>query len=287
MVRSRFPSAAVAAAALAAAAVCAQPTPTAQPGTDALRVCADPNNMPQSNNRGEGYENQIAQALARDLGRKLEYTYFPQRLGFVRNTLRARDETTQQFKCDLIMGVPKGYELTATTQPYMHSTYAMVVSPRADLSRLASAQDVLKLPAATRKALRIGFFAQTPAADWALTHDLMTHAVLYPAQSGDPAETVASVVARDLAAGHIDAAILWGPIAGYLVSHPQGATGLRVLPFAPEPGIKLDYEISMGLRQGEKAWQEQLDAWINAHHDEIAQILGSYHVPLLPVTPGR
>ncbi len=98
----------------------------AQDAAAVLRVCADPGNMPLSNDQGEGYENKIAQALARDLGRRIEFTYFPQRMGFVRNTLRQRDESTQQFKCDVIIGVPKGFELTATTRPYMRSTYALV-----------------------------------------------------------------------------------------------------------------------------------------------------------------
>jgi len=114
----------------------------------ALRVCADPHSMPQSNDHGEGYENKIAEALARDLGKKVEYTYFPQRMGFVRNTLRARDDQTQQFKCDLIIGVPKGYDITATTKPYMHSIYALVLTPRPDLKDLKSAEDLLKLPPA-------------------------------------------------------------------------------------------------------------------------------------------
>ncbi len=101
---------------LAAASVAAADQPDSL-----LRVCADPDNLPLSNQRGEGYENKIAEALASDLGRRVEYTFFPQRMGFVRNTLRQRDEATQQFKCDVIIGVPKGYELTATTRPYMHS----------------------------------------------------------------------------------------------------------------------------------------------------------------------
>ena len=116
--------AALAAGALAVPHAWAQATqaPQATKGEDnALRVCADPNSLPQSNDHGEGYENKIAEALAHDLGKKIEYTYFPQRMGFVRNTLRARDDQTQQFKCDVIIGVPKGYDVTATTKPYMHS----------------------------------------------------------------------------------------------------------------------------------------------------------------------
>ena len=100
-------------------------------------MCADPDNLPLSNARGEGYENKIAEQLARDLGRQLEYTYFPQRMGFVRNTLRQKDPQTQQFKCDVIIGVPKGYELTATTRPYMRSTYALLFRHRPELESLA------------------------------------------------------------------------------------------------------------------------------------------------------
>jgi len=255
-----------------------------QPSTEAqhlLRVCADPNNLPQSNSRGEGYENKIAQALARDLGRTVEYTFFPQRMGFVRNTLRARDEATQQFKCDLIVGVPKGYELTATTQPYMRSTYALVFAPRAEFSSIKSAEDLLKLPDAARQALRIGLFARTPASDWVLQNGLIEHAVLYPPESADPHETAETIVERDLAAHTIDAAILWGPIAGFLVYRHAGESAWVAAPFQPDPKIKFDYEISMGVRFGENDWKNQLDSWIGAHHAEITQILTSYHVPLL------
>jgi hypothetical protein len=111
-----------------------------------LKVCADPSNLPLSNDKGEGYENKIAEALAHDLKLRVEYTFYPQRIGFVRNTLRFKDVQSQQYKCDLIIGVPKEYELTATTQPYMHSTYALIFSSRSDLSGLRTAADVLKLP---------------------------------------------------------------------------------------------------------------------------------------------
>lgn len=249
-----------------------------------LRVCADPNNLPESNDRGEGYENRIAAALAHDLGRKIEYTYFPQRMGFVRNTLRAWDEVTQRYKCDLIMGVPKGYELTATTEPYMRSIYAMVVTSSSGLAGLKSPEDLLKLPPKKLHSLHIGLFGRTPAVDWVLKHGLIDRAVFYPAQSGDPAVTVATTVEQDLASGKIDAAILWGPFAGYLVNHHKATAGgpeWIELPFKPDPAIRMDYEISMGLRQGEKAWQQTLNQWISGHREEIAQILTRYHVPLL------
>ena len=253
----------------------------AQDGGGALKVCADAHGMPQSNDRGEGYENKIAEALAHDLGKKIEYTYFPQRMGFVRNTLKARDEQTQQFKCDVIIGVPKGYDITATTRPYMHSIYALVLTPRTNLKDLKTADDLLKLPPAKLHALRVGLFAQTPASDWVLKNGLIDHAVMYAAQSGDPNETPDTIVERDLAAGKIDVAVVWGPVAGFIVSRHNGADGWVTVPFKPDPQIKFDYEISMGLRQGEKEWQKTLDDWIAAHHNEITQILTAYHIPLI------
>jgi quinoprotein dehydrogenase-associated probable ABC transporter substrate-binding protein len=256
---------------------------TTQPNDQAgvLRVCADPDNLPLSNERGEGYENRIAAKLAHDLGKSVEYMFFPQRMGFVRNTLRQRDQTTQQYKCDVIVGVPKGYELTATTQPYMRSTYAMVFPARGNLAKLASPDDLLKLPPAQRSALRIGIFAGSPAADWLLRNGMLGQAESYAQQSGDPHENPGGVIERDLVAGKIDLAIVWGPIAGFLVDRHAGQEAWRAVAFKPEPGIKFDYEISMGVRFGEKEWKETLDAWIAGHRGEIDQILMSYRIPLV------
>ena len=249
-------------------------------GGSALRVCADPSSLPQSNDRGEGYENKIAEALAHDLGKKVEYTYFPQRMGFVRNTLRARDDQTLQYKCDVIIGVPKGYDVTATTQPYMHSIYALVFEPHGALKGLRSPDDFLQLPPAKLHALHVGLFAQSPGADWVLKNGLIEQAVMYPAQSGDPKETPDTIVERDIAAGKIDVAVVWGPVAAFIASRHTDK-GWVALPFKPDPQIKFDYEISMGLRQGEKDWQKTLDDWIAGHHAQINEILTAYHIPLV------
>lgn len=247
-----------------------------------LHVCADPSSLPQSNDRGEGYENKIAEALASDLGKKVDYTFFPQRMGFVRNTLRARNETTRKFKCDLIIGVPKGYDLTATTQPYMRSTYAMVFTDKhSDFRSFKGPEDLLALPPDKLHALRIGIFGRSPAADWLLQNGLIERAEMYAPQSGDPKETPNTIVDRDLSSGKIDVAIVWGPVAGQLVGQHSAWTSL---PFKPDPKIKFDYEISMGLRQGEKEWKDTLDQWIGAHHDQIQAILVSYHIPLLDLS---
>src|SRR5678816_1911464 len=248
---------------------------------DALRVCADPSNLPLSNTRGEGYENKIAELLARDLKRHVEFTFFPQRMGFVRNTLRLKDDATQQFKCDVIIGVPKGFELTATTQPYMRSTYALVFKSRAEFAQLESPEDLVKLPPAQLQALRIGVFGRSPGNDWLLRNGLLAHAVFYAPQSGDPAESTAHVIEQDLLAGKTDMAIVWGPIAGFLVGQHQGPPAWRALPFKPNPTIKFDYEISMGVRFGEKQWKDTLDQWIRDHRDEVRTILADYRVPLL------
>jgi len=268
---------------LAALLSCAALAPAVgadQPGA-VLKVCADPSNMPLSNERGEGYENKIAQELARDLGRRVEFTFFPQRMGFVRNTLRQRDEATQQFKCDVIIGVPKGFEMTATTQPYMRSTYALVFASRDDLGDLKTADDLLKLPPEKLRALRIGVFGRSPGADWLLRNRLIDQAVSYTPQSGDPAESPAHTIEQDLLNHKIDAAIVWGPMAGFLVGRHAASPAWRAVPFMPDPEIKFDYEISMGVRFGEKEWKDTLDQWIATHQDKVREILTSYYVPLL------
>ena len=246
-----------------------------------LRVCADPNNLPQSNRRGEGYENKIAEALAADLGRRVEYTWFPQRMGFVRNTLRARDPQTQQFSCDVIIGVPKGYELTATTEPYMHSTYALVFPWRKELEGLKVADDLLSIPPQTLKSLRIGVFGRSPGADWLLRNGLMENASVYAPQSGDPEEHPAHIIEHDLLEKKIDLAIVWGPVAGFLVREHASMPAWYAVPFLPDPAIKFDYEIAMGVRFGEKEWKSSLDQWIVAHRVKVDEILANFRVPLL------
>ena len=251
------------------------------PAQRALRVCADPDNLPLSNARGEGYENKIAEQLARDLGLPLQYTYFPQRMGFVRNTLRQKDPQTQQFKCDVIIGVPKGYELTATTRPYMRSTYALVFRNDPGFENLHTADDLLKLPPERLSKLRIGVFGRSPGADWLLRSNLLERAVVYSPQSGDPAENPAHTVERDLAEDKIDVAILWGPMAGFLVGKHSASPAWRAVPFVPEREIRFDYEISMGVRFGEKEWKDQLDQWIASHDESVRGILTGFLVPLV------
>lgn len=246
-----------------------------------LRVCADPNNLPLSHRNGEGYENHIAAEMARDFGRKLEYTYFPQRMGFVRNTLRKQDPNSRQFACDLIIGVPAGYEMTATTKPYMRSTYALVFPVAKGLEKVQTPNDLLQLPEKELHALRIGVFVQSPGADWLLKNRLLQQAVPYAQQSGDPNENPNSIIERELASGNIDAAIVWGPIAGHLVRKHSGEPAWRAVPFVSDEQIKFDFSIAMGVRYGEKEWKAQVDEWIASHHERIEAILIGFGIPLL------
>jgi len=245
-----------------------------------LKVCADPANLPLSNDKGEGYENKLADAMAHDMGRKVEYVFFPQRMGFVRNTLRMRDERTNQWKCDVIMGVPTGYDLTATTRPYLHSTYALLLAPRAEFTDIHTAGDLLKLPPAQLAKLRIGVFSRSPGNDWLLKNSLVERAAVYTHQNGDVEESPARTIERDMAAEQINAAILWGPIAAMLATNHTNLKW-RAVPFVPEPEIRFDYSISMGLRNGEPEWQKTLDGWIATHGPQIAAILQSYQIPIV------
>jgi len=246
-----------------------------------LKVCSDANNLPLAHRNGEGYENKIADELARDLGRRLEYTYFPQRIGFVRNTLRRQDPVTREYACDVIIGVPAGYELTATTKPYMRSTYALVFPVKSGLERIRKPDDLLSLPDEILSKLRIGVFSQSPGADWLIRNNMLKQAVPYQAQSGDPNENPNSIIERELTAGNIDAAIVWGPIAAHLVRKHSGTPEWRAVAFERDPQIKFDYAISMGVRFGEKEWKDTLDQWIAANQAKINEILIGYGIPLL------
>jgi quinoprotein dehydrogenase-associated probable ABC transporter substrate-binding protein len=253
--------------------------PEKSPPQQALRVCADPANLPLSNRAGEGYENKLAQALAADLGRRIEYTFFPQRMGFVRSTLKARDPGTGRWKCDVIMGVPKGYELTATTRPYLHSTYAMVFHPSTQFASLRRPDDLLRFPPEFRAKLRFGVFAKSPGVDWLLRNNLIDRAVFYANQSGDPEDSPAAVLERGFAEQAIDIGIAWGPVAGLLVSrHPDDMTSVS---FPKDPDIRFDYEISMGVRFGEKEWLDTLDRWVGEHPAQIGAILAAYRIPIV------
>jgi mxaJ protein len=253
----------------------------AEPGAAdrVLRVCEDPNNLPFSNRAGEGFENKIAELLARELGWKLEYTWFPQRMGFIRNTLRRRDPNSNRFACDLVMGVPVGFELASATKPYYRSIYALVYLKGKGLDSVKVAEDLVKLEPGKLKSLKLGVIGQTPPADWLLKHGLFDQVVSYQTQSGDPERYPGEIVEKDLVAGKIDVAFVWGPIAGYFAKN--ATAGMTMVPFEPSRDIQFDFRIAMGVRFGEREWKDRVEGLIESNRGRIQAILAAYGVPQL------
>jgi quinoprotein dehydrogenase-associated probable ABC transporter substrate-binding protein len=253
--------------------------PAADSAERVLRVCADPNNLHFSNRAGEGFENKIAELLARELGWTLEYTWFPQRMGFIRNTLRAREPNSDRYKCDLVVGVPVGFELASTTKPYYRSTYALAYLKGKGLDSVTTPEALLRLEPMKLKELKLGVFGQTPPADWLLKHHLIEQAVPYQPQTGDPDGYAGQIIDKELAGGKIDVAFVWGPIAGFFAK--ASPVAVTVVPFPPDKELQFDFRIAMGVRFGERAWKEKIDGLIAANRERIQQILAGYGVPLL------
>lgn len=249
------------------------------PPRTALRVCQDPNNMPFSNTQGQGIENRIAELFGKSLGLPVTYYSFPQRMAFLRNTLRFK-LPGQDYPCDIVMGVPVGLDGLSVTQPYYRSSYALVFPKGKGMDHVASADDFLKLDPARLKALRIGVYDRSPASAWLSRHGLLDQGVPYKLVSADPDQYPGEIVAKDLAEGKLDAVIVWGPIAGYFARQAT-APALAVVPLKSETGIKLAYQMAMGVRYGEPAWKQQIEALIASKAPEIQAILQDMGVPLV------
>ncbi|MBC7945216.1 MAG: quinoprotein dehydrogenase-associated putative ABC transporter substrate-binding protein [Burkholderiales bacterium] len=246
----------------------------------ALSVCADPNNLPFSNRKGEGFENKIAELFAREMGVPVEYTWYPQRFGFIRNTLRARIPEKNGYKCDVIIGVPEGYGEAATTKPYFTSSYAMAFLKGRGLDGVKTQEDLLKLPPEQLQKLKFGVFAQSPPVDWLLANKLFDQAISYQKQTGDPAQYPGQVIENDLVKGDVDVAFIWGPIAGYFAKQAKDAQ-IAVVPMHAVPGsnVQYGYPIAMGVRPADKDLKAQLDKMIAGNQEKIDQILDDYGVP--------
>ena len=257
--------------------------PAAAPGDaaarKALRVCQDPNNLPFANLKGEGLENRIAELFGRSLGMPVVYYSVPQRFNFVRNTLRFK-LPDEDFRCDILMGVPVGFDQVSVTKPYYRSTYALVFAEGHGLDQVHSGADFLKLAPAQLAKLRIGIFDRSPASDWLSKHQLVDQGVPYRMLNADPDQYPGQIIENDLAGGRLDAAIVWGPIAGYYAQRIQNPK-LTVVPLLSEPGVKFDYPMAMGVRYGERAWKQQIEGLMDAHRAEIQAILLAYGVPLV------
>lgn len=231
-----------------------------------LRVCADPNNLPFSDDKGEGFENKIAELLGRELSLPVKYFWFPQIIGFARNGLLAR-------RCDLVMGTVAGDEIMQTTTPYYFTSYMIVF--RTD-KRLSFAD--LDDPAL--KELHIGVISGTPPSDLLVRHSLMARARPYALTVDTRYQAPAHQMLTDIVAGAIDAGMLWGPFAGYYIRHDK--LPLAMVQLQTEPGMpRLAYHIAMGVRNNEPDWRQRVDGAIQQHQDEITAILRDYGVPLL------
>jgi mxaJ protein len=240
-----------------------------------LRVCADPDNLPYSNEAGQGFENKIAELVARELGLTLSYYWYPHQRGLVRATIQAD-------RCDVLIGIPKGYDPVLWTKPYYRSTHVLASLADRNL-KLRSLDD----PAL--KKLRIGVHVNTPGYDALANHGLAenirSYRLYFDARDLDPAVRPQRVL-EDVVSGTTDAAVAWGPTAGYFVkNHPSPA--LEITPLADEAKEALAYEFSMGVRKGERELKARLEAVLDKKAAEVKGILEEYGVPLLPLEPAK
>ncbi|HEV2836889.1 MAG TPA: substrate-binding domain-containing protein [Pyrinomonadaceae bacterium] len=244
-----------------------------------LRVCADPNNLPFSNQKGEGFENKIAELLAQDLGERVEYTWWAQRRGFFRNTLRAG-------ACDVVIGVPSGFEMALTTKPYYRSTYVF-------LSRKNRHLNLSSLDDPTLKQLKIGVqiigddFSNAPPAHALSRRNIIQNVKGYTvygdySQPNPPARIVDAV-----ANGDVDVAIVWGPLAGYFAK--QSRVPLEVVPVSPQidqPFLPFVFDISMGVRRGDQELRDQVEQVLEKRRSDIDRILATYGIPRVDLEKG-
>jgi quinoprotein dehydrogenase-associated probable ABC transporter substrate-binding protein len=232
-----------------------------------LRVCADPNNLPFSNENGEGFENKLAELFAAKLGKKLAYTFYPQATGFVRMTLGSH-------RCDLIMGYPQGDEMVQSTNPYYQTAYALVSksgSPIEGVDALGDSRLADK---------RLGIVAGTPPATYLASLGLMAKAKPYPLMIDTRVDSSAVAMMRDLASGEIDAGVLWGPMAGYYAAKANPPMHVALL-LKDTGGPHLIYRITMGVRPSDQNWKRQLNKLIAENQPLLNKILLDFGVPLL------
>lgn len=240
--------------------------------TAPLRVCADPNNLPFSNAGREGFENKLAEMLARDLGTRVEYTWWAQRRGFIRNTLKAGE-------CDVVMGVPSSLDMAQTSRPYYRSTYVFV-------SKHDRALGLRSLDDPRLKGLRIGVqmigddFSNSPPAHALSARGLISNVVGYSvignyAEPNPPARIVDAV-----ARGEVDAALVWGPLAGYFAS--REGVALDLAPVTPEmdsPSLPFVFDMSIGVRRGDRDRLQTVNDFLERRRADIDRLLEDYGVP--------
>ena len=234
---------------------------------EVFRACGDPRNLPFSNDKGEGFENKLAELFAAKLGKKLSYTYFPQATGFVRMTLGS-------YRCDIIMGFPQGDDQAQVTVPYYRTTYALVFKRGSEL------EDVATIDSPKLRDKRIGVVARTPPSTTMAINGLLAHAKSYPLFVDTRADSSAQAMIDDLARGEIDCGILWGPMAGYYASNADPP--LVVVPLTRETsGPPMSFRIGMAVRPADQEWKRTLNKLIMDNQAEINKLLISYNIPIL------
>jgi mxaJ protein len=239
--------------------------------TTALRVCADPNNLPFSNNNGDGFENKIAELIADDMNLPLEYTWWAQRRGFFRNTLR-------DGLCDVVIGVPASFELAATTAPYYRSTYVFV-------SRSDRHIDVRSFDDARLRDLKIGVQlvgddgANTPPVHALNNRGMIDNIKGYTLYGDYKDESPPSRVLDAVEKREVDIAVVWGPFAGYYSQHHPGLQIDAVSPEIDLPYLPFVYDISVGVRRGEDELRTRIDEILARRRADVKSILDRYGVP--------
>ena len=249
-----------------------------------FKVCADPLNPPYSTKKEDGFENKIAELFAKELGQKVEYFWFAQRIGFIRNTLTAsvneRDVDSDQYKCDIVMGVPEGYDMTLTTAPYYQSTYVLLIAKGRGWDDIKDATQLTELPLERQEAMRIAMFDRGPGTTWMQQNGLLDQGIPYQSMSGDSENNVAMQIDKDFKAKKIDMVILWGPMAAYVMSQsPKDSYSLIFMQSTPT--IKFDFAMAMGVRKSDKEKKVILDKLIIDNADKISEIIKRYNVPLV------
>jgi quinoprotein dehydrogenase-associated probable ABC transporter substrate-binding protein len=233
-----------------------------------LRVCADPDNMPFSNSKKEGFENKLAELIAERLGDELEYSWFTETTGYVPNTMG--DDA-----CDLVMGYAQGTGLIEDTNPYYNTSYVLIT--REDD---ASLKGVETLSDPRLKQKRIGLFARTPPASILAMHGLISNAKPFETYAGETASKAAEAMIEEIASGKLDAGLLWGPVGGYYAQRSK--VPLSVVPLVKETaGPNTVYGITMGVRPDQPQWKHRINKVLAENQHDINVILQGYNVPLL------
>ena len=255
---------------------------------DKLRVCADPYMLPFSNQESPGFENKIAELFAKKMGVELEYTWFPQAMGFIRNTLKSTEGTGSDdiYRCDLVMSVPSNFELAATTEPYYTASYMLVYVKGRGIDDITNPEMLNEAYVEKNKPdFKFGLTDKGPAQLWVFYQGLMSNMIPYQGQPGNPKIHPGEVLIDRLVEGKFDATIIWGPTAGYYAKQYKDEAELVLLPITAtnkqNPEAKYVYSMSMAVRYGEKEWKQKINQLIKENKQEINKILLDYGVPLI------